>query len=272
MSTTSDRCGDMVTMSSSKTIDRTLVGWSKALRRVGLGELASSFDTDAKGDFSLVRGLGLPCYEAYFLPVADFLERFVLLKEQFVFPSYYLQLYPIDAGDRKHSLVDFDSLDTAREFIYQSIDGRFDKYSILISEFETNVWGGTIMSYKGGIVVEIAGRLQTGVSYGSEKVELMVISPILPGPRFSTREANIRSLLLKGAKAIAVNPTRERAIGLLGVKSSSANGVCYMDGYFEFAYTRASNRERLRLVVLDAKLNEAYYEFNCAQLYDMCFA
>lgn len=253
-------------MSHSSKIDRTFVGWARALSNVGLEKLAESYETDPVADFKRLRLLGLPIYDAHLLPVLEFLEKCSELQLLFLHDSYYMQLYPLAANKRKYSLLDFSNLTRAEEFIEQNISEEKEDYLILVSEYENNLFGGSIISYRGGMIVEITPGAQTGVSYGNTDVEHLVSTPVFRGIRCSTMDPVIKGLLITAAQAISKGEVITAGESL-GANISPSNGKMQLDGYFEFAYTGSSISGPFRLVFFDAKFNDSYCRLDLDHLH-----
>ena len=240
-----------------KKVDKTLVGWGKKLMELGQGEFVKLIETDIVEDFHLIKKLRLPTYDSYLIPVQEFLDRFSELNVSFIHEKYYLVLLPIREGLNKYSLTGFQKLDEAKEFIFENISKLIDEYMIRISEFEENAYGGSIMSTDEQIIAEISKGLQTGVAYGSAKVELAKISPFSKTVQYSSDNILLNQLLWKAISAIEVKQDSliadNEKIGM-----SMLHGKFYFKGYFEFAYTDIPTRDHLRLVFFDLKLGKIY--------------
>ena len=183
-------------------MDKTLVGWSKYLRGSGHFSLANALDTDIFRDFRLIQDLHLPKYDSYLISAAYFLDEFQKFQRDFVHDRYYLVLLPKYENYRKYSLTDFKSLEEAKNFIVHNIEGLYDQYMLRISEFEPNIYGGSIMSDEGIVIVEMVKGLQSGVAYGTENVISGVLTPLDISIRYSTQNEVERSLIWKAMNGI----------------------------------------------------------------------
>jgi len=256
----------MSTTQSPK-IDKTLVGWSDKFRKHGLEKLAEIYsDEDFARDFKLIKDLGLPTYDSYLIPPEVFILNLESYKCTFVHPKYYLQLYPLTPGLRKHSLIGFDTLQQAKDFINEKIPNQLNDYMLRISEFEPNIYGGSIISNDDIVVAELAEGLQTGVSYGTAKVVGGALTTFNRGFRYSTDDEQKRLLLSKAITAIKRNAQQLAEDFNVNRKNHVIRGDYFLKGYFEFAYTQLNPSSEFRLVFFDAKLVEAYYNINAEQV------
>lgn len=249
-----------------KKSDRTLVGWSERLRALGLHSLAAQYDTDIVRDFELVHELGLPAFDSYIVPVRDFLDEFNSFRKKFVYDRYNLALLPLHDNCRKYSLIDFARLEEGRKFIVQNIRGMFDKYMLRISEFETNMYGGSIMSDDDIVLVEMAEGLQTRVAYGTSIVISGTLTSFGISTKYSTQNQVERMLIWKAMKAIIRDAKMVKEDTTCHRQVHSIRGYYFLKGYFEFAYTQREDREDLRLIFFDLKLSKAYYNLKPSQL------
>lgn len=243
-------------------MDKTLVGWSKYLRDIGRFGLASALDTDIVRDFHLIHDLQLPTYDSYLIPAAYFLDEFPKFQRDFVHDRYYLVLLPKYENYRKYSLTDFKSLDEAKNFIVQNIAGLYDQYMLRISEFEPNLYGGSVMSDDGVVLVEMVKGLQSGVAYGTENVISGMLTPLAISVRYSTLDETERSLIWRAMQGIMRDSKMVIEDTLNHIETQVIHDFSFLKGYFEFAYTKTSSRNNLRLVFFDLKLNKAYYSLN----------
>ena len=245
-----------------KKSDRTLVGWCERLRALGLHSLAAQYDTDIVRDFELVHELGLPAFDSYIISVEDFLDGFVSFRKKFVHDRYNLALLPLHDNYQKYSLTDFARLEEGRDFIVQNIRGMFDKYMLRISEFETNVYGGSIMSDDDIVLVEMTEGLQTRVAYGTSKVISGTLTSFGISAKYSTENQLERMLIWKAMKAIMRDAKSVMEDTTCHRQVHSIRDYYFLKGYFEFAYTKCEDREDLRLIFFDLKLNKAYYNLS----------
>jgi hypothetical protein len=243
-------------------MDKTLVGWSKYLRGSGQFSLANALDTDIIRDFYLIHELQLSTYDSYLVPAACFLDEFQKFQRDFVYDRYYLVLLPKSENCRKYSLTDFKSLEEAKNFIAHNIEGLYDQYMLRISEFEPNIYGGSIMSDEDVVMVEMVKGLQNGVAYGTENVISGVLTPLGISTRYSTQNETERSLIWKAMNGIMRDSKMVIEDTLKHTETHAIHNFSFLKGYFEFAYTKSSNRNSLRLVFFDIKLNRVYYNLS----------
>jgi hypothetical protein len=120
-------------------------------------------------DFKLLHTLELPTFRARLLPCRQFLSDIKWFKAYFVFPRYVFSLVPCRPGLKKYSMLDARSVDNAVDFIESHAHGCTEDYLVLISEFELNAYGGSIVSDNGRIAADIAaGRLSRSQASGVE--------------------------------------------------------------------------------------------------------
>jgi hypothetical protein len=240
-------------------VDRTIVGWSGKLRSIGKQRLADMFDTDIVEDFNLVKALGLPTYDAYLIPCVEFIKKFAWFRKNFIHTHYYLNLLPTETGFRKLSLVGFGDLDEARRFIGSHLDGRHDKYMLRISEFEDNVYGGSIMSESDIVLAELSQGLQQKVAYGAVPVVGLTLTSYRKTAKYSTDDPFERTLLWRAIEAIMIRGQAGARLPACASLVHECGRYWFVKGYFEFAYTRCTDGAPLRLVFFDVKLGPAYY-------------
>lgn len=249
----------MTEVTGQSETDLSQAGWSDNLRAHGKRHLADVYDIDIRRDFELLYKIGLPTLDAHLMPVVDFLEGGDLPQETFRHDQYYLVLLPRYQNLRKYSLMGFRALEEARNFVTEKIAGFYDKYLIRISEFEENVYGGSVMSNDGILIVEMAKGLQIGVAYGTDNVITGRLTPIKPSVQYSTDNRLERHLiwhvikvLMRDSCTIAIDLLEHREIHRI-------RDFFFLKGYFEFAYTRRVSRNTLRLVFFDIKLGKVFY-------------
>jgi hypothetical protein len=240
-------------------IDRTIVGWSAKLRETGRKDLASKFDTDVVKDFHLVKALRLPTYDAYLLPCSDFMKRVGWYKKHFLHDRYYLNLLPIQQGHRKYSLIGFSDLAEAESFIRTHLSGAYSKYLLRLSEFEDNIYGGSIMSQSGIVRAELSSGLQQSVAHGTVPVTGLTLSSYDNSAQYSTDDSTERALLWKAVESIMVPKQKSAMVHLPELSVHECGRFWFFKGYFEFAYTQRDEGAALRLVFFDVKLGPEYY-------------
>jgi len=217
------------------------------------------FDTNVVEDFHLLKALGLPTYDAYLLPCSEFMEKYAWFKKHFVHTHYYLNLLPNEAGFRKLSLVGFGDLDEARSFISCHLHRSYQNYMLRVSEFESNLYGGSVMSESDVVLAELSPGLQQEVANGAVPVVGVTLTSYASCAKYTTDDSFERTLLWRAIEAIMV---RERADAMMPATASLVHECrrhWFIKGYFEFAYTQASEDGPLRLVFFDVKFGPAYY-------------
>ena len=253
---------DKYTRMDKTSTDKTLVGWSNRLRNLGLNEIASKYDTDIIRDFYLIRELNLPTYDSYMFSVVCFLDQFERLQANFIHDSYYLILLPMHENYRKYILMDFKSLLDAKNFIVQNIQGMYEHYMIRISEFEQNVYGGSIISDEGLVLVEMVKGLQNGVAYGTKNVISGRLTPFTISTHYSTSNEEERLYIWRVIQSIIQNNDMITQNDLINRENHFIHNINFLKGYFEFVYTKHMKRDCLRLIFFDVKLNKAYYHIS----------
>jgi hypothetical protein len=219
---------------------------------LGLKQFADEYDTDADQDYNLLYDLKLPTYDSNQLSVPEFLDTFESFKRSFVYEKYYLLLIPKNKGYRKYSLIGFSSLEEGKNFVIKNISGLIDEYIIKISEFDNNIYGGSIMSNDNIVILEMAPGLQTEIAHGTTNVISGQLTPLSISVKYSTKNEKERKLIWEAMKAV----TREQSDGY---QTHEIRGIHFLKGYFEFAFTKGSNKCGLRLVFIDVKLKRSYF-------------
>ncbi len=247
------------TEKTSVYVDRSLVGWAEYLRSLGSNELGDAIDTDVERDFHLIRLLNLPRYGGRLLTASTFIEDIDKLKREFVYEKYFLILIPKIKGLFKHSLVECTDLEVARRFVLDKARGAYDDYFVRISEFETNLYGGSIMCNDGILIVEMAEGLQRYVAYGMTNVISAKLTNLQTSVQYSTANIDERELLWRAIKAIRRTNNNLIKDILMGRTITELRGHYFLKGYFEFAYTLSNKHQTPRLVFWDTKLQEPYH-------------
>lgn len=228
------------------TSDRTLVGWSLALREIGLASVSAGFETNPSEDFSSLERLGLPRYEAFQFTVRQFFDNFKTLLDTFRHALYYVVLIPQRPADQKFSKIALSSLTEVRRFVEVTLADHDADYLVKISEFEENVYGGSIMSENGCVIIELTDGLQSGLAYGVTSVDTGLLTEYSISMKYSTAVVDRRKLMWNALSHIRGECARSAA-------THKIRGLPFLRGYFEFAYTSSALRAGLRLVFIDHK-------------------
>jgi hypothetical protein len=242
--------------------DKSIIGWSDHLRRLGYLQIAHSFDTDPERDLQLISLLGLPRYDSRFIPAPFFVDHLDGLAKEFFYEQYFLTLVPVSKETRKFVLYDFPSLESARECVLKKVGDILDKYMVRISEFEPNTFGGIIICDDGLLLAEMGKGLQANVAYGMVQVASAQLSNIQIATKYNTSNVNERSLLWKAIKSISRSNNNVVDDIIANRRIAELRGMNFLKGYFEFIYTQPPKKRSLRLVFLDVKLQQAYYNLN----------
>jgi len=213
------------------------------------------FATDAQRDFEALEALSLPRYDARQLSARAFLDDFEGIQNVFRHERYYALLIPLRDDDRKFSKIGSSSLVEIRDFVLSSVADRLDRYLLKVSEFEDNVYGGSIMSDDGCVVVELATGLQTGVAYGTSVVMSGVLTWSSISMKYSTYNEKERRLIWNAADAIVARTP-------VSHPQHAIRSMTFLKGYFEFAYTHRIDRTDLRLVFIDVKSAPGFYSID----------
>jgi hypothetical protein len=234
-------------------IDKTLVGWSNALKKIGNPDIASNFETDANRDFELVKQLKLQTYDSYQIPVSEFLRNYSYYEKNFIYEKYYLLLIPLTEELQKYSLVGFPTMREAKDFVVEKTKYKVEHYLLRISEYEINIYGGSIMSNDNIVVTEMGRGNQNLVAYGNTNVISARLTPTTISVKYTTNDLSERNLLWNAMSAILRYDETQ-------YKVHTIRGFIFLKGYFEFAYTMHRDDPHLRLVFFDVKLSQGFYD------------
>ena len=224
-------------------MDRSLHGWAENYGQIGLSTKIGVFDTDIQSDFYELQISGLPTYKRIVLSPNDFLNNIKKYKEEFIFDSYYSQVYPLANGLKKANLMNFKNIDDVIPFLKKNIDGLYDKYLLLISEFEQNIYGGSVMSDGNSVKIDMLNGLQNQISYGKAAEYTCFVNE-----NGSIRYINCRileqQLFLEILDSLRIFNRKHK----------------YLSGYFEFAFTSKTGIDNMRLVYFDYKKQIHFYK------------
>ena len=130
------------------------------------------------------------------------------------------------------------------QFIQEKIVNAYKNYYILISEFESNKYGGSIMSDGRKVNLEMCIGLQNQIAYGTTNVIGCTINSLNKKSFYNASDEEINIM--------------EKVIEYLEL-NSTADQDRYLKGYFEFAITTRQDGDDLRIVFFDFKNDVAYY-------------
>lgn len=226
-------------------MDRSLHGWAEMFDKIQMAERRGGYDTNICGDFERIERFGLPTYNRLLLEPEKFINELKIYEQSFKFPAYYAQVYPQAMGIKKFNLMNFSQLSDLIPFLKQNIEKYMDRYLLLVSEFEENIYGGSAMSDGSRVVIDLVKGLQNQISYGN-------------GALYSCTANENGISALSGIDDDKVIYLFEEVLDSLTILSSSKR-QCYLKGYFEFAFTRSTGNSQLRLVFFDYKADARFY-------------
>lgn len=225
-------------------MDKTLHGWSKSFDVINKNWVGM-FEADVQKDYQRIEDYHLPTYQRKFFEAAELVSNFVACAEQTPYDTYYIQLYPKLIGLPKYSLTDFQEIEKAREFIIEKVGDKLEHYFVLVSEFETNIYGGSIMSNGYSVYIDMCKGLQNQISYGAEnsigcKLQYEKVS-------YSQNAGKFEQYIF------------QRILMSLRVRAD-VDKPGFLQGYFEFAITRKNPDDPFyRLVFIDFKTDQQYF-------------
>lgn len=226
-------------------MDRTLHGWSEMFDQIHMKEKKGVYDTDICADFQRIERAGLPTYHRILVPPQKFVKNFDTYKSSFLFPQYYAQVYPQISGLKKYSVMGVTDLAEVISFLYENIADNFSQYILLISEFEKNVYGGSVMSDGSRVMVDLTEGLQNQIAYGS-KASFSCVAEESGKISFSGEYTEfVKEMFMEILDSIVIlgSPEKQR----------------FLKGYFELAFTQKLMEEDLRLVFFDYKADPRFY-------------
>lgn len=226
-------------------MDRSLHAWAEKFDRIHMPEKKGKFDTDIRSDFGRISAMGLPTYDRLILNPEEFLENIKQYEETFRYQAYYSQVYPQVSGLGKFNLMNFSALSELVPFLYEKLGRYMNRYTLLISEFEENVYGGSMMSDGTRVFIDITEGLQNQISYGN-------------GAAYSCIAEDSGEVIFKDSYACSVVLLFEEILDSVIVLGSDSR-MSFLPGYFEFAFTRKDKGDMLRLVFFDYKTDMSFY-------------
>lgn len=223
-------------------MDRSLHGWAENYGVIDKQDKVGMFDTDIQADFKRLEKSGLPTYKRLILEPIQFLLNKNYYVQNFKYESYYAQVYPMSTGLKKYNLMGFNDLEDIVPFLSNNIKGLYDKYLLLISEFEPNVFGGSVMSDGKSVKIDMVRGLQNQISYG-KAADCSCIVDANSNIEFSCSGKLEKRLFFEILDSLRIYNDEDK----------------YMKGYFEFAFTSKSGTGSLRLVYFDYKKQSFFY-------------
>ncbi len=226
--------------------------WTCALRQKGnLHRLASSLETNRFVDETLLRASGLPQYSWRQGSLEEFMDDPEFFLKDFPKGRFYVTLNPSEgkSGVQRHSKPNISGISGILAFGKEVCQFPLSPkdYDILVKEFEPNIVGGSILSKASGEVwAELVQGTQLPVAQGSgQNYFTAMLKSGSMAPSYNTENAEMNAFL-EGA--------------LLAIREPGTVAT-YLQGYFEFVYTKHrgySGELFPRLVFLDFKTCPTY--------------
>lgn len=220
-------------------MDRSLHGWAEMFDKIQMPEKKGEYDTDIREDFRRIEIFGLPTYHRLLLEPQKFIQNLNYYEQTFRYSAYYAQVYPQTIGLKKYNLMNFTKLSELLPFLKQNIGEYMDRYVLLISEFEENIYGGSVMSDGNKVIIDLVEGLQNQISYGR-------------GVSFSCVVKSTNELIFTSGCDEFVKSLFNEVLDSISVLGNSKKQD-YLLGYFEFAFTKRADSKNLRLVFFDYK-------------------
>lgn len=225
-------------------MDRSLHGWAEMFDKIHMPSKKGKYDTNICADFSRIEEFGLPTYYRILTEPREFIENYCDYEGKFKCHTYYAQVYPQIIGLKKYNIMNFSNLSNVIPFLNQNISGCMDKYILLISEFEENIYGGSIMSNGRKVLIDMVHGLQNQISYGNVATHSCIVRD--NGDTFFKQcGSEEKQLFFEVLDSISI----------LG----NSKKQWYLEGYFEFAFTKSFKSNALRLVFFDYKPDPKFY-------------
>lgn len=206
--------------------------------------------SETKSDVPASSELGLPSYRNVIVPLSMFMDDPHHIVEYVGTDNFWFQLLPHDRSKEKITISDIPKCDIADYIMQTSVDKDPSWYHLLLSEFVTNIWGGTIIASEDRSVVGAFRRgQQSQVASEEEPAELIMKSQ--PGTS--------RILYFDLAEGALPGSAPDRPISDEHLKRalwSAASYVRKTPGYHELALVGDS----LRPIFLDSRLVNPLYQ------------
>jgi hypothetical protein len=224
-------------------MDRTLHGWATEFSDINKNWLGM-FEANVISDYKRIDAYGLPTYKKCFYEVELLMKDINTFICKFDYTNCYIQLYPKISTLKKYSKMGITDPIEIITFIEEKVSSLYKNYFILISEFETNKYGGSIMSDGRKLYLEMCEGLQNQIAYGTTSVKCCTISN-LNRKSFSNTSDHEKCIM-------------ENVISYLELNSTLSQDK-FLKGYFEFAITTDQDGKKSRIVFFDFKDDKTYY-------------
>jgi len=206
--------------------------------------------SETKSDVPSPSELGLPSYRNVIIPLSVFLDDPLCVVERVGTDNFWFQLLPHDRSEEKITVSDIPKSDIARYIVETSVDKDPGSYHLLLSEFATNIWGGTIIvSDDRSIVGAFRRGQQSQVASEEEPAELIMKSQ--PGTS--------RVLCFDLAEDALPGSVPDRPVSDERLKRALWNATSHVRktrGYHELALVGDS----LKPIFLDSRLANPLYQ------------
>ena len=222
-------------------------GWADALKDRGYSKLAGQLITDMGNRGSALKVLEemrLPTYRHAVVSADRFLEDPESILSGLSSDTYYITLLPKKPELQRYSKSGLTAEETV-DFVKFHASHNLQDYDVLLQEFETNSFGGTIISNEDCIHVELCKGKQSEVAYGTAQVMTATRGRFSPSFRYSVDDTETRGLIWGALQFIRERDEAERQ-----------TQVSFAKGYFEFAITQSSRG--MRFVFFDYNKSPSY--------------
>jgi len=216
--------------------------WADAQARIGLHEFSHALRCDIKSDKLKLREIGLPVYDCRTYELSYFVLNTSRELREFGHPVLYYIFIPKSPGHHRYS--DFyinNNEQDFRKLLSESGIGEkdFDKYFLVVSECEENVFGGSLInSDAGDVIIEMKLGDQVGIGRG-----------FVPGDAiFFGRKSRFENVFRYNMESPQIRQ----------ILFSTWKYTGGLPGYFEFALTSSMNRASLRTVFFDYRDNPVF--------------
>lgn len=209
-----------------------------------------SFASETKADVPSPGELGLPSYRHIILPLGTFLDDPQHIVDSIGTDGFWFQLLPHERSEQKVTVSDIPKNAIAQYVMETCVDKNPDSYHLLLSEFETNIWGGTIIVSDDRSVTGAFRRGQQS-QVAAEEAPAELIMTTQPGTN--------RLLYFDLAEDALTGSVPDRQIPDEGLKRALWGATSYINkspGYYELALVGQS----LRPIFIDCRLVNPLYQ------------
>jgi hypothetical protein len=206
--------------------------------------------SETKADVPSPGELGLPSYRNVMVPLHVFLDDPESTIASVGTDKYWFQLLPHDRSEEKVTISDIPKSDIAQYVMGASVEKNRGSYHLLLSEFVTNIWGGTVIVSDDRSVVGAFRRGQQS-QVASEEDPAEIVMKSQPGTS--------RILYFDLAEDKSPGSVPDRPIPDEHLKCALWNAASYVrktPGYHELALVGDS----LRPIFLDSRLVNPLYQ------------